>query len=100
MDYTLALKTIPGIADSAYLDRLAELVYELDGLVDPLLALGPDGSIEASFCVQGPDPLRAAQGAIESFVRAAADAGPLVEGSQPLGSLAVSPVGARESAVA
>jgi hypothetical protein len=75
--YIVELTTIEGIADSSYLDRLAEVVYDLPLLVDPYLALEPNGAVSASFCVEGPDPLQAAQRAIEEFAHAATAAGPL-----------------------
>ena len=44
MEYTLQFETIHGIADSDYLDRLADLAYESDDVViDPLMGLNSDG---------------------------------------------------------
>ena len=77
MEYTVDLTTIEGIADSAYLDRLAEIVYGLPALVDPYLALNADGSVKASFCVDGDDPLQAASLAVEQLADALALARPL-----------------------
>jgi hypothetical protein len=77
VDYTLELTTIEGMADSDYLDRLADLVYDLPDLIDPLLALNDDGSVSASFCVVGHDPFQAAESALTSFLAAAVEAKPL-----------------------
>lgn len=76
-EYSVEITTVSAIADSDYLDRLAEIVYDLPDLVDPLLGLNADGSISASFCVVGPNPLRAANDAVATFVNAVAQAGPL-----------------------
>ena len=75
--YMLEITTIDGIADSAYLDRLAEIVYGLATFVDPYLALEPTGAVSASFSVEGPNPLAAAQSAVQEFADAVAAAGPL-----------------------
>jgi hypothetical protein len=79
MEYTLEIQTVPGIADSEYLDRLAEFVYELPELIDPFLALSEDGSVSANFCVVGTSPVRAAEGGVAAFVHACAEARPLRE---------------------
>lgn len=81
MQYTLEIRTIGGIADPGYLDRLAEIVYDVPDVIDPLLGLNDDGSVSASFCVVGSDPLAAAHDAVAAFVRACAAAGPLREGA-------------------
>src|SRR5437588_13104066 len=49
MVFTLEVRTTPGIADSEFLDRLADSIYESDQLVDPLLALNDDDSLDISF---------------------------------------------------
>jgi thiazole synthase ThiGH ThiG subunit len=79
MEYTVEITTVPEIADPDYLDRLAEIVYEIPLLVDPLLGLNEDGSITASFCVAttNPDPVAAAGEAVYAFVQAVAAASPL-----------------------
>jgi hypothetical protein len=77
MDYSVEINTIEGVADHEYLDRLADLVYERKSLIDPLLALNDDGSVSASFCVRGPNPLQAANDAVELFLDAVAAAEPL-----------------------
>jgi hypothetical protein len=74
MDYTVSITTIPGVADSAVLDRLAERVYGTKELADALLALEEDGSITASFCVT--DPFAAAQRAVTLFLAALVGAEP------------------------
>jgi hypothetical protein len=76
-EYTIELRTIHGIADSDYLDRVAELVYDLDDLVDPLLGLNVDGSIDASFVVNAESARAAALKVLDAFATALGDAGPL-----------------------
>lgn len=46
-------------------------------LVDPLLGLNEDGSISASFCVVGANPIQAAHDAVATFVNALALTKPL-----------------------
>ena len=79
MEYTVEITTVPEIADPEYLDRLAEIVYEIPMLVDPLLGLNENGSVTASFCfvAANPDPIAAASEAIYAFVQAVAEAHPL-----------------------
>lgn len=75
--YTLELNTVHEIADSDFLDRLADLVYDIDELISPVLALNDDGSVTASFEIVGADPLAASQGAIAKFLDAVTAAEPL-----------------------
>jgi hypothetical protein len=79
MEYTVEITTVPEIADSKYLDRLAEIVYAIPILVDPLLGLNENGSVTASFCfaAETPDPIAAAGEAVYAFVQAVAEARPL-----------------------
>ena len=79
MEYTVEITTVPEIADPEYLDRLAEIVYEIPMLVDPLLGLNENGSVTASFrfVATNPDPIAAAGEAIYAFVQAVAEAHPL-----------------------
>ena len=79
MEYTVEITTVPEIADPDYLDRLAEIVYGIPILVDPLLGLNENGSITASFCftAENPDPIAAASEAVYAFVQAVAEARPL-----------------------
>jgi hypothetical protein len=77
MEYTVEITTVPGIADSDYLDRLAEIVYETKILIDPLLGLEDNGSVTASFCFVGANPAIAASEAVNAFVLAVAAAQPL-----------------------
>jgi hypothetical protein len=76
-EYTIELQTIHGIADSDYLDRLAEIVHEVDDLVDPLLGLNDDGSIDASFVVNAESAHGAALKTLDAFSVALGEAGPL-----------------------
>jgi hypothetical protein len=98
--YTVEISTTPGIADSDFLDRLAERVYDLEELVDPALGLNEDGSISASFDVAGADPLVASQVAVQKFVDAIAAAEPLTPADTALVGFAVTPAADREAAVA
>ena len=41
-DFTIELETIEGVADSAFLDRLADRVYEIEELSDVLMGLNPN----------------------------------------------------------
>ena len=74
-EYELALTTIPGIADSGYLDRLAEVIYDVPALIDPMIGLNDDGSISASFELTSDDPVAGAQHVVAAFVEAAARVG-------------------------
>ena len=76
-EYVIELQTIHGIADSDYLDRLAELVYELPELIDPLLGLNDDGSLDVSFVVSGTDVREAALAGLDAFGMAVVEARPL-----------------------
>ena len=77
--FEFGVDSISGIADSDYLDRLAELVYDVDGFIDPTLALNDDGSITASFIVRAPDALTAARFAADRLSEAMVLAKPLRE---------------------
>ncbi len=77
MQVTLGYETIPGVADSDFLDRLADLVYAIDELVDPLLFLNEDGSVAASFDIEARDPVEAVSKAADLFFNAFVAAGPL-----------------------
>ena len=76
-EYELELTTIAGIADSTYLDRLADVVYESAILVDPMIGLNDDGSISASFELTSIDPVTGVQRVVEAFIEAAASVGPI-----------------------
>lgn len=89
--YEIEITTVPGVADSAFLDRLAELVDGIDNLVDPALGLNEDGSISASFEVTGADPLAAAEDAVALFATAVERAGS-ARGASAVGGFAISPV--------
>ncbi len=98
--YALELTTVSGIADSDYVDRLADIVYGLDELIDPLLALNDDGSITASLEVEAADLVAASRRAVPPFAEALAAAGPLhpADAAAALGSLAISAAGDRRTA--
>ena len=76
-EYELELTTIPGIADPDYLDRLAEVVYGVPVLIDPMIGLNDDGSISASFELTSNDPIAGVQRLVEAFIEAAALVGPI-----------------------
>jgi hypothetical protein len=81
--FTIGYLTIPGVADSTFLDQLAEIVYEIEELGDPILSLNDDGSITASFDVRAADPLEAVETAARLFVEAFREVGPSSQ-AQPL----------------
>jgi hypothetical protein len=84
IEFAVELETVPGVADSDFLDRLAELVYEIAELQDPLLGLNPDGSIHASFVVPGATSLEAVKTGLQKFEEAFAAAGPVTSSARPL----------------
>jgi hypothetical protein len=77
IEFALELETISAMADSDFLDRLADLVYEIDDLSDVVMGLNPDGSIRASFVVKAATSLEAAQDGLDKFMRAFVEAKPL-----------------------
>ncbi len=77
MQVAIGYETIPGVADSDFLDRLAQLVYAIDELVDPLLFLNEDGSITTSFDIEARDPVEAVNKAADLFFGAFVAAQPL-----------------------
>ena len=77
--FEFEIDTIGGIADADFLDRLAEVVYSVDALIDPLLGLNGDGSISASFVVAATDALSATKIAADEFSDAIVAARPLRE---------------------
>ena len=77
MQVTLGYETIPGVGDPDFLDRLADLLYAIDELVDPLLFLNEDGSITASFDIEARDPVEAVSRAADLFFGAFVVAEPL-----------------------
>lgn len=76
IQFTLGLVTIPAVADSEFLDRLAELVYDIDELVVPLLGLNEDGSISASFEVRASTAHEAVDVGLKRFMDAFVKARP------------------------
>jgi hypothetical protein len=77
LEFTVELETVDEMADSDFLDRLADLVYEIDDLSDPMMGLNPDGSVHATFVIKAPTSLDAVQAGIEKFYQALIDAKPL-----------------------
>ncbi len=75
--FEFGIDTIGGVADSDVLDRLAALMYEIDELIDPTLALNENGSISASFIVAASDALTASRIAADRFSDALVAAEPL-----------------------
>lgn len=98
MEYAVEIRTVSGIADSAYLDRLAAIVYELPGLLDPMLGLNEDGSLTGTFSVVSADPLEAVQTAVARFADALVAAGANARATA-VGRLAVELVDDREHAL-
>jgi hypothetical protein len=97
-EFTLEIETVNGVADSDYLDRLAETVYDLDELVAPMLSLNANGSVGASFSILAGSAPEAAQRGVALFAEALTRARPLrvlvAEGDQgeaAIGSLSVEP---------
>ncbi len=73
----MGLETVEGVADSDFLDRLAERVYEIGQFVDPLLGLNDDGSLSVSFEVPAATALDAIEAGLDLFFRAFVEAEPL-----------------------
>jgi hypothetical protein len=102
-EFTLEIETVGGIGDSDYLDRLAELVYEVAELTDPLLGLNADGSISASFSLFAETAPDAAQRGVALFAQAIMRARPMRrlavgdQGEAAVGRLAVEPAGDRQA---
>jgi hypothetical protein len=86
-EFTFEIETVNGIADSAYLDRLADLVYSMDALVDPLLGLNENGSVSASFSIVAETTPEAAERGVALLSEALARARPLAEAA--IGSISV-----------
>jgi hypothetical protein len=96
IEFTVELETAPGLADSDFLDRLADRAYELEGLSDVLIGLNPNGSIRASFVIPAATSLEAAQDGLNRFMRAFVEARPLIwsEAWQKWPAAAVPTIGA------
>jgi hypothetical protein len=77
MQITIGYDTIPAVADSDFLDRLAERIYEIEALGSPLLGLNEDGSVSASFDIEATDALQAVEMASQLFFDAFLAARPL-----------------------
>jgi hypothetical protein len=110
-EYSLDVITVDGIADSDYLDRVADLLYGHEELlIDPLLGLNDDGSLNVSFALAAQSPSEAverAHAAIEVLLAVMLEAGPLrgptteeeAHGAQ-LFKMALNPVDGREKVYA
>ncbi len=99
--YSLQITTVAGIADSDFLDRLADIVYVLDGLANLAMGLNEDGSLTATFDVQGTGPLAAADSGVELFATAVAQAKPLpFKSTSAFDSFSIATSGGRELAPA
>jgi hypothetical protein len=97
-EFTFEIETVEGIADSDDLDRLAEVIYDVEGLVDPLLGLNATGSISASFSIRAETAPEAAQRGVALFAEALKCARPRWtraadgdQGEAAIGSLSVEP---------
>jgi len=88
-EFTLEIETVAGIADSEYLDRLAEVVYEIEELIDPLLALNTDASIGANFSFLAETASQAAQRGVALFSDALMLARPLRGSEAAISSFSV-----------
>ena len=62
--------TAPASADAAFLDRLADIAFEIDGLRNLQMGLNPDASITAMFDLDAADPLSAADRGVQLFADA------------------------------
>jgi hypothetical protein len=62
MEFALDVHTIEKLADSRYVDRLAELIYADAQLIDPLIGLNDDGSLDISFCFEAKNAAAAVSG--------------------------------------
>lgn len=99
--YSLQITTVPGSADSAFLDRLADIAYEIVGLRNLQMGLNPDASIAAMFDLDAADPLAAADRGVQLFSDAVALAEPLpYAGESPVESFSVSSLTGRDLATA
>ena len=101
-EFTLEIETVEGIADSDFLDRLAEIVYDIEELMGPALALNADGSIGASVTILAGSAPEAAQRGVALFVESVMQARPLRtlttdgdEGGAAVARLSVAPVEAQ-----
>ncbi len=75
--YSIALTTISGVADSAFIDRLADIVYDVAELLEVGLFLESDGAVTASFDIDAEDPVSAVDNAALLFFDAFTAASPL-----------------------
>jgi hypothetical protein len=77
VEYRLEIRTIAGIDDPDFIERLAELLYDRDDLfLGLVLTENDDASVSASFGAQGLDPLEVARVALEEFAFAVVKAEP------------------------
>lgn len=99
--YAIEVVTVPGSADSAFLDRLADVVYAIDGLRNLHMGLNADASVTAIFELDADDPLEAADRGVHLFAAAFGRAVPLPHsGESDLERFSVSSVAGRDLATA
>lgn len=75
--FTIGWTTIPDVADSDFLDRLADIVYDIDELSNQVLFLDDDGAVTARVDIDATDALAAIEKAATLFFDAFVGAEPL-----------------------
>jgi hypothetical protein len=99
--YAIEIVTVPGSADSAFLDRLADVAFEIDGLRNLHMGLNPDASVTAMFDLDADDPLTAAERGVRLFAAAVEKAQPLAHGAaSTVGRFSVSSLAGHDLAIA
>jgi len=76
-EFALEYRTISRVADSSFVDRLADRVYEIEQFTNVALFLNDDGSLTATFEVEAPDPVAAIDAPLRLFFEAFLQADPL-----------------------
>jgi hypothetical protein len=94
--FTIEIRTVEGIGDSDLLDRLADLLYEREELVDPLLGLNDDGSISVGFGYAAQDVPKALD-AVRVVAEALAASLPVDRHAATVERLSVAPADEREA---
>ena len=99
--YALEIVTVPGFADPVFLDRLSDIAYAVDELVNLHMGLNDDGSLSVFFDVEAAWSLAAAELGVRLFTGALANARPVgVEGAQAIARFEVSAVSLPDRATA
>ena len=89
--YSLEIVTVAGSADSAFLDRLAEVAYAIPQLANLHMGLNADGGLSAFFDGDAEGPLEAADAGVRHFTEALAAAVPIdVSASRAIARFGVS----------